>query len=229
MGMSAFYGSTDEGEAIATIQRARELGIDFLDTAQLYGPDDQRAAHRPGDRAAIATSTCSRPSSRGASSRRRSPATSPPSARSTARPSTCAARSRARWSGSAPTASTSTTSTASTPTCRSRRPSARWPSSCRRARSCTSGSARRRPTTIRRAHAVHPIAAVQTEYSLWTRDPEAEVLATCRELGIGFVALRARSGAASSPGRFTSPDELDEKDFRRQRPALHRARTWTPT
>ena len=71
---------------------------------------------------------------------------------------------------------------------RSRRPSARWPSSCRRARCATSASPRPRPTTIRRAQAVHPISALQNEYSLWTRDPEAEVLPTVRELGIGFVA-----------------------------------------
>ena len=73
------------------------------------------------------------------------------------------------------------------------------------------------PETIRRAHAVHPIAAVQTEYSLWTRDPEAEVLPTCRELGIGFVPY-APLGRGFLSGRFKSPDELDEGDFRRNGP-----------
>jgi aryl-alcohol dehydrogenase-like predicted oxidoreductase len=73
------------------------------------------------------------------------------------------------------------------------------------------------PETIRRAHAVHPITAVQTEYSLWTRDPEAEVLPTCRELGIGFVPY-APLGRGFLSGRFTSPDELDENDFRRSGP-----------
>jgi len=58
------------------------------------------------------------------------------------------------------------------------------------------------PETIRRAHAIHPITAVQTEYSLWTRDPEPEVLPTCRELGIGFVP---RSAAGSSPGASSRP------------------------
>jgi aryl-alcohol dehydrogenase-like predicted oxidoreductase len=71
--------------------------------------------------------------------------------------------------------------------------------------------------TIRRANAVHPITAVQTEYSLWTRDPEAEVLPTCRELGIGFVAY-SPLGRGFLAGRFTSPDELDENDFRRTGP-----------
>ena len=67
----------------------------------------------------------------------------------------------------------------------------RWPSWSRRARSSTSGSARRRRRRIRKAHATHPITAVQTEYSLWTRDLEAEILPTLRELGIGLVAVLA--------------------------------------
>jgi len=64
---------------------------------------------------------------------------------------------------------------------------------------------------------VHPIAAVQTEYSLWTRDPEAEVLPTCRELGIGFVPY-SPLGRGFLSGRFRSPDELREDDFRRTGP-----------
>ena len=73
------------------------------------------------------------------------------------------------------------------------------------------------PETIRRAHAVHPITAVQTEYSLWTRDPEAEILPTCRELGIGFVPY-SPLGRGFLSGRFNSPEELDENDFRRHGP-----------
>src|SRR5712675_999903 len=73
------------------------------------------------------------------------------------------------------------------------------------------------PETIRRAHAVHPITAVQTEYSLWTRDPEAEILPTCRELGIGFVPY-SPLGRGFLSGRFRSPDQLDEGDFRRSGP-----------
>jgi aryl-alcohol dehydrogenase-like predicted oxidoreductase len=71
--------------------------------------------------------------------------------------------------------------------------------------------------TIRRAHAVHPITAVQTEYSLWTRDVEAEVLPTLRELGIGLVAY-SPLGRGFLSGRFSSPEELDEGDFRRSGP-----------
>jgi aryl-alcohol dehydrogenase-like predicted oxidoreductase len=73
------------------------------------------------------------------------------------------------------------------------------------------------PETIRRAHAVHPIAAVQTEYSLWTRDPEEEIIPTCRELGIGFVPY-SPLGRGFLSGRFKSPDELDASDFRRSGP-----------
>jgi aryl-alcohol dehydrogenase-like predicted oxidoreductase len=73
------------------------------------------------------------------------------------------------------------------------------------------------PQTIRRAHAVHPITALQTEYSLWTRDPEAEVLPTVRELGIGFVAY-SPLGRGFLTGRFTSPDDFEDGDFRTNHP-----------
>ncbi|MBZ0321371.1 MAG: aldo/keto reductase [Anaerolineae bacterium] len=73
------------------------------------------------------------------------------------------------------------------------------------------------PQTIRRAHAVHPIAALQTEYSLWTRDPEGELLATCRELNIAFVAY-SPLGRGFLTGQVSQPDELDASDFRRHNP-----------
>ena len=73
------------------------------------------------------------------------------------------------------------------------------------------------PDTIRRAHAVHPISALQTEYSLWSRDPEAEILPTVRELGIGFVAY-SPLGRGFLTGAIRSVDELDERDFRRRGP-----------
>jgi aryl-alcohol dehydrogenase-like predicted oxidoreductase len=71
--------------------------------------------------------------------------------------------------------------------------------------------------TIRRAHAVHPIAALQTEYSLWSRDPEDEILPTVRELGIGFVAY-SPLGRGFLTGRFSSAEDLPEDDFRRVNP-----------
>jgi aryl-alcohol dehydrogenase-like predicted oxidoreductase len=73
------------------------------------------------------------------------------------------------------------------------------------------------PETIRRAHAVHPITALQTEYSLWTRDPEDRILPTVRELGIGFVAY-SPLGRGFLSGRFQSPDDFEEGDFRRNNP-----------
>ena len=75
------------------------------------------------------------------------------------------------------------------------------------------------PETIRRAHAVHPITALQSEWSLWTRDPEGAVLDTVRELGIGFVAY-SPLGRGFLAGRFSSPDELSDDDFRRNHPRM---------
>ena len=71
--------------------------------------------------------------------------------------------------------------------------------------------------TIRRAHAAHPITALETEYSLWSRDVEAEILDTCRELGVGFVAY-SPLGRGFLTGRFESPDDLPEDDWRRNNP-----------
>src|SRR5262245_26756826 len=73
------------------------------------------------------------------------------------------------------------------------------------------------PATIRRAQKVHPIAALQTEYSLWSRDPEEEIFATVRELGIGFVAY-SPLGRGFLPGRFRKPEDLPQDDFRRHHP-----------
>jgi len=73
------------------------------------------------------------------------------------------------------------------------------------------------PATIRRAHAVHPITALQTEYSLWTRDPEGEILPVCRKLGIGFVPY-SPLGRGFLTGQFKSPDDLPEDDYRRHSP-----------
>jgi len=73
--------------------------------------------------------------------------------------------------------------------------------------------------TIRRAHAVHPITALQTEYSLWTRDAEGEILSTCRELGIAFVAY-SPLGRGFLTGAFKHPHQFDPKDFRRNNPRM---------
>src|SRR2546422_11387552 len=73
------------------------------------------------------------------------------------------------------------------------------------------------PATLRRAHAVHPISALQTEYSLWSRDPEDEILPTCRELGIGFVAY-SPLGRGFLTGRFKRFEDLPPDDYRRTVP-----------
>src|SRR5437016_9302932 len=73
------------------------------------------------------------------------------------------------------------------------------------------------PATVRRAHLVHPISALQTEYSLWSRDPEADILPTCRELGIGFVAY-SPLGRGFLTGRFRRLEDLPEDDYRRRSP-----------
>jgi aryl-alcohol dehydrogenase-like predicted oxidoreductase len=78
------------------------------------------------------------------------------------------------------------------------------------------------PETIRRAHQVHPISALQTEYSLWSRDPEDEILQTVRELGIGFVAY-SPLGRGFLTGQITSPDDFEADDFRRHNPRFQGA------
>jgi aryl-alcohol dehydrogenase-like predicted oxidoreductase len=73
------------------------------------------------------------------------------------------------------------------------------------------------PSTIRRANQVHPISALQTEYSLWSREPEGEILETCRELGIGFVAY-SPLGRGFLTGRFKTPEDIPQDDWRRRHP-----------
>ncbi|HEY8148720.1 MAG TPA: aldo/keto reductase, partial [Vicinamibacteria bacterium] len=73
------------------------------------------------------------------------------------------------------------------------------------------------PATLRRAHAVHPISALQTEYSLWSREPEEDILPTCRALGIGFVAY-SPLGRGFLTGRFRHPEDLPADDYRRNSP-----------
>ena len=96
----------------------------------------------------------------------------------------------------------------------SRRPSARWPSWCGQARCGISGCRKRRRRRSAAPHAIHPIAALQTEYSLWTRDPEDEHAAVVRELGIGFVAY-SPLGRGFLTGRIRRFDDLAPDDYRR--------------
>jgi aryl-alcohol dehydrogenase-like predicted oxidoreductase len=215
MGMSAFYGSTDEPESVATIQRALEIGINFIDTAQLYGPLTNeeligRAIRGHRDEYVIATKF----------SRRMDRAT--PGDMSTVGP----ADGSAAWVRESIEGSLQRLRTDHVDLYYQHRVDPNVPieeTVGAMAELVAEGKVRHlglseaAPETIHRAHAIHPITALQTEYSLWSRDPEAEILPTCRELGIGFVPY-SPLGRGFLSGRFTSPEDLDADDFRRSGP-----------
>jgi aryl-alcohol dehydrogenase-like predicted oxidoreductase len=215
MGMSAFYGPTDEDEGVKTIQRALELGIDFIDTAQLYGPLTNellvgRAIKGRREEYVIATKF----------SRRMDAAV--PGDMSTVGPQDCSAEGvRRSIEGSLIRLGTDYVDLyyphRVDPTVPIEETVGAMAELVREGKVRHIGLSEAAPETIRRADAVHPITAVQTEYSLWSREPEAEILPTCRELGIGFVPY-SPLGRGFLAGRFTSPNELAEDDFRRTGP-----------
>ena len=215
MGMSAFYGPTDEDEGVKTIQRALELGIDFIDTAQLYGPLMNellvgRAIKGRREEYVIATKF----------SRRMDDAV--PGDMSTVGPQDCSAEHvRRSIEGSLERLGTDYVDLyyphRVDPTVPVEETVGAMAELVREGKVRHIGLSEAAPETIRRANAVHPITAVQTEFSLWSREPEAEILPTCRELGIGFVPY-SPLGRGFLAGRFTSPDQLAEGDFRRTGP-----------
>ena len=216
MGMSAFYGSADEAEAIATIERALELGINLLDTAQLYGPLTNeelvgRAIKGHRDEYVIATKFA-----------RRMDAATPGDMSTVGKLDGSADHVGASIEGSLERLGTDHVDLfyqhRVDPNVEIEETVGAMAELVKQGKVRHIGLSEAAPETIRRAHAVHPISAVQTEYSLWTRDPETNgVLATCRELGIGFVPY-SPLGRGFLSGRFKSPDELDENDFRRHGP-----------
>jgi aryl-alcohol dehydrogenase-like predicted oxidoreductase len=215
MGMSAFYGSSDAEEGVRTIRRAPELGIDFIDTAQLYGPLTNellvgRAVRGHRDEYVIATKFSSRLDA------------AVPGDMSTVGPRDGSAEHvRRSIEGSLERLATDYVDLyylhRVDPNVPIEETVGAMAELVEAGKVRHIGLSEAAPETIRRAHAVHPITAVQTEYSLWSRDPEAEILPTCRALGIGFVPY-SPLGRGFLAGRFTSPDELDENDFRRRGP-----------
>ncbi len=213
MGMSAFYGSADEGEAVATIQRALELGIDFLDTAEMYGPYENEklvgnAVAGNRDEYVIATKF----------GIRWDPTEEQPMRRVI---DGSAQNVRRSVEGSLERLGTDRIDLYYQHRIDPKVPIEETVGALgelvAEGKVLHIGLSEAAPETIRRAHATHPITAVQTEYSLWTRDLEAEILPTLRELGIGLVPY-SPLGRGFLSGRFKSPDELDEGDFRRHGP-----------
>ena len=211
MGMSAFYGSTDEAEATATIHRALELGVNFLDTAEMYGPHRNeelvgRAVAGRRSEYVIATKFGVIPDPDDPAKRRLDG--SPENVRRSIEGSLQRLGTdyvdlyyQHRMDPSTPIEETV----------------GALGELVAKGKVRYIGLSEAAPQRIRLAHATHPITAVQTEYSLWTRDVEADILPTLRELGIGLVPY-SPLGRGFLSGRFSSPEELDEGDFRRQGP-----------
>ena len=210
MGMSEFYGTADETEAVATIHRALEIGVTLLDTADMYGPFTNerlvgRAIADRRDEVVLATKFGNEREPDG---------------------TMLGINGRPEYVQRACDASLERLGVDHIDLYYQHRVDKDVPieeTVGAMAELVQAGKVRHlglseaAPDTVRRAHEVHPISALQTEYSLWTRDPEDEILPTVRELNIGFVAY-SPLGRGFLSGAIKSVDDLEENDFRRNNP-----------
>jgi aryl-alcohol dehydrogenase-like predicted oxidoreductase len=210
MGMSEFYGTGDESDSIAVIHRALDAGCGFLDTADMYGPFTNellvgKAIAGRRDEVLLATKFGNERGEDG---------------------SFKGINGRPEYVRQAVDASLTRLGVDSIDLYYQHRVDPDVPIEdtwgalaeiAAAGKIRTLGISEAAPATIRKAHAVHPITALQTEYSLWSRDPEDEILATVRELGIGFVAY-SPLGRGFLSGSIRSVDDLPEGDFRRNNP-----------
>ncbi|HQU12878.1 MAG TPA: aldo/keto reductase, partial [Thermodesulfobacteriota bacterium] len=210
MGMSEFYGPGDEAESIRTIHRALDLGIDFLDTADIYGlgRNEELVGKALRDRRQKAVLATKFGNVRGTDGSWLGVNGKPGYVRS------CCEASLRRLGVDVIDLYYQHRVDPETPI---EDTVGAMADLVREGKVRYLGLSEAAPATIRRACAVHPIAALQTEYSLWTRDPEAEVLPTCRENGISFVAY-SPLGRGIFTGAIRKPDDLAEGDYRRNSP-----------